>query len=83
MESEKMTKKLISMSEIMADRLETLAKEQGTTQSRIIETALTLYTMIQIGAPLQAQKLQEMIPKNQIDIFQELERIKDSKNIKG
>jgi hypothetical protein len=78
-----MTKKLISMSEIMADRLETLAKEQGTTQSRIIETALTLYTMIQIGAPLQAQKLQEMIPKNQIDIFQELERIKDSKKIKG
>jgi hypothetical protein len=78
-----MTKKLISMSEIMADRLESLAKEQGTTQSRIIETALTLYTMIQIGAPLQAQKLQEMIPKNQIDIFQELERIKDSKKIKG
>jgi hypothetical protein len=78
-----MTKKLISMSEIMAQRLESLAKEQGTTQSRIIETALTLYTMIQIGAPLQAQKLQEMIPKNQIDIFQELERIKDSKNIKG
>lgn len=83
MESENMTKKLISMSELMASRLESLAKEQGTTQSRIIETALTLYTMIQIGAPLQAQKLQEMIPNNQIDIFQELERIKDSKNIKG
>jgi predicted transcriptional regulator len=69
-----MTKKLISMSEIMADRLQSLAKEQGTTQSRIIETALTLYTMIQIGAPLQAQKLQEMIPKNQIDIFELLEK---------
>jgi hypothetical protein len=69
-----MTKKLISMSEIMANRLESLAIEQGTTQSRIIETALTLYTMIQIGAPLQAQKLQEMIPKNQIDIFELLEK---------
>lgn len=74
-----MKKKLISFSEPMALRLEQMAQEQGTTQSRIVETALTIFTMVQIGAPLQAQKLQEMIPKNQIDIFQELERIKKSK----
>jgi hypothetical protein len=69
-----MKKKLISFSDNMAVRLESLAIEQGTTQSRVIETALTLYTMIHIGAPLQAQKLQEMIPKNQIDIFEVLEK---------
>ena len=78
-----MIKKLISMSEPMALRLEQLAQEQGTTQSRIVETALTIFTMVQIGAPLQAQRLQEMIPKNQVDIFQELERIKKDKKLNG
>ena len=78
-----MIKKLISFSDPMALRLEQLAKEQSTTQSRIIETALTIYTMVHIGAPLQAQKLQEMIPTNQVDIFQELERIKKDKALKG
>lgn len=74
-----MIKKLVSLSDTMAKRLEQTAKEQKTTQSRIIETALVVYTMMNIGAPLQAQKLQEMIPNNQIDIFDELDRLSKSK----
>ena len=68
-------KKTFTMSKILAERLAKLAKEQETTQSMIVETSLTIFMMINYGAPLQAHQLSDMIPKNQIDLFEELDRM--------
>ncbi len=62
-------KKLFSLSDNVAQRLEQIAKEQKTSQSKLVETAIVIYLMIQYGAPEQAIKLNDLIPKNQIDIF--------------
>ena len=75
-------KKLFSMSNQLADRLTKTAKEQGTTQSRIVETALTIYIMLNYGSPEQAKKLGDMIPSNQVTLFEELDRLDKRKNKK-
>jgi len=72
-------KKTFTMSNILAERLARLAKEQDTTQSMIVETSLTIFMMMNYGSPLQTKQLGEMIPKNQIDMFEELDRMHISK----
>ena len=53
-------KKLLTLSNQLSDRLAQLAKEQSTTQSRIVETALTIYIMLNYGSPKQAKNLSDM-----------------------
>jgi len=70
------------MSVQLSDRLTQLAKEQGTTQSRIVETALTIYIMLNYGSPEQAKKMTDLSTSNQIDIFQELDKLDKRKKQK-
>ena len=70
-----MIKKLFSISEPLALRLEQIAKEQKTTQSRIIETSLMVYLMMDKGNNTISKQLQELTSKNQKLILQEMDKI--------
>jgi predicted transcriptional regulator len=70
-----MIKKLFSISEPLALRLEQIAKDQKTTQSRIIETSLMVYLMMDKGNNTISKQLQELTSKNQKLILQEMDKI--------
>ena len=69
-------KKTFSISDNVVLRLEQVAKENNSTQSKIVETALIIYMMIQHGAPDQTKMLSDMIPKNQLSLFEVLDSVK-------
>ncbi len=69
-------KKTYSISENMVARIQRLAETQGTTQSKIIETAVTIYALLNYGDPKNASKITEAInqaaAKGQIDMLDKL-----------
>ena len=69
-------KKLVSLSDNVGFKLEAVAKEQNTTQSKLVETAIVIYMMMYFGAPDQAKILTDLIPKNQMSMFDILEKKK-------
>lgn len=70
-----MPKKLISMEQGLADKLTELAKRHGTTQSRIVDAALTVYLTLDLFAPKGTERLSKL--NNQVtidDVLKETER---------
>jgi hypothetical protein len=70
-----MIKKLFSISEPLVLRLEQIAKEQKTTQSRIIEASLMVYLMMDKGNNNITKQIQELTTKNQKIILKELDKL--------
>jgi hypothetical protein len=70
-----MPKKLFSISEPLALRLEQIAKEQKTTQSSIIQASLLVYLMMDKGNNTISKQIQELTSKNQKIILKELDKI--------
>ena len=70
-----MIKKLFSISEPLVLRLEQIAKEQKTTQSRIIEASLMVYLMMDKGNNTITKQIQELTSKNQKIILKELDKL--------
>jgi hypothetical protein len=70
-----MPKKLFSISEPLALRLEQVAKEQKTTQSSIIQASLLVYLMMDKGNNTISKQIQELSSKNQTIILKELDKI--------
>lgn len=69
-------KKTFSVSEPVSKRLEKVAKERGIAMSTIVESALTIYFLLDLGDLDEMAKLSEKIPKGQRSIF---EAIQDAK----
>jgi hypothetical protein len=70
-----MPKKLFSISEPLALRLEQIAKEQKTTQSSIIQASLLVYLMMDKGNNTISKQIQELTSKNQKIILKELDKL--------
>jgi hypothetical protein len=70
-----MPKKLFTISEPLALRLEQVAKEQKTTQSSIIQASLLVYLMMDKGNNTISKQIQELSSKNQTIILKELDKI--------
>jgi hypothetical protein len=70
-----MPKKLFSISEPLALRLEQVAKEQKTTQSSIIQASLLVYLMMDKGNNTISKQIQELTSKNQRVILKELDKL--------
>jgi hypothetical protein len=70
-----MPKKLFSISEPLALRLEQIAKEQKTTQSSIIQASLMVYLMMDKGNNTISKQIQELTSKNQRIILKELDKL--------
>jgi hypothetical protein len=70
-----MPKKLFSISEPLALRLEQVAKEQKTTQSSIIQASLLVYLMMDKGNNTITKQIQELTSKNQRVILKELDKL--------
>ena len=70
-----MPKKLFSISEPLALRLEQVAKEQKTTQSSIIQASLLVYLMMDKGNNTISKQIQELTSKNQRIILKELDKL--------
>ena len=70
-----MPKKLFTMDDRLADKLAEVAKRHGTTQSRVVDAALTVYLTLDLFAPKGTEKLSSM--KNQVtidEVLKETER---------
>lgn len=69
-------KKLFNLSQRVCDNLAVIAKEQGQTQTSLVETALNIYFMIHFGDKQSANKLsimmQEAEAKGQLSMIDEL-----------
>jgi hypothetical protein len=70
-----MPKKLFTISEPLALRLEQVAKEQKTTQSSIIQASLLVYLMMDKGNNTITKQIQELTSKNQRIILKELDKL--------
>jgi histidinol dehydrogenase len=70
-----MIKKMFSVSELMAKTIEDLAKQQNTTQSRIIETSLMMYVLFNTASPEATKKINKLVSEHQEIIYNDLEKI--------
>lgn len=72
-------KKLFSISEPLCLQLEEMAKNHRTTQSRIIESALMVYLLMDSSNKANTKKIDKIVKNNQTEILTELQRIKEVK----
>jgi hypothetical protein len=70
-----MIKKLISFNDTMALKLEELTKEHKTTQSRVIESALMIYILMNAGSKQTTNKINNIVSEHQDIIFKDLDKI--------
>ena len=61
--------KTYSLSNSMIERIREVAAEQGSTQSKVLENALTFYFLLHYSSPKNTKAISESIPRGQTDIF--------------
>jgi predicted transcriptional regulator len=73
------TKKLFSISQPLCIKLEEIAKNHRTTQSRIIESALTIYLLMETANKSNTKKIDKIVRTNQELLLTEIEKLKSVK----
>lgn len=61
--------KTYSLSNSIIERIREVAAEQGTSQSKVLENAVTFYLLLHYSSPKNTKAISESIPRGQTDIF--------------
>jgi len=67
-------RKTFSIGKATAERLKKISEENNQSMSQIVETALTIFFMIQYGSDQNAKRLLEIVPKGQQQLFDVLDK---------
>ena len=67
-------RKTLSLSDNVVEKLAIHAKENNTSQSKVVEVAISLYLAMMQGAQTMAKTIEELKVPGQTDIFENLKK---------